>query len=159
MCHPAWGRALTAARRLNDFTQLRRVRDRIDREYARPLDLEPLARDLNLSPEQLSHKFHLAFGQSPYDYVMTRRVDRAMLLLRRGDLSVPEVCATVGCTSLNAFSTRFTERAGIPPTAYQRRTATTMPTGTAPRKPIRRQEAPAPEPRPAQRSEPSAKSS
>ncbi|MEV7006750.1 helix-turn-helix transcriptional regulator [Streptosporangium sp. NPDC051022] len=123
MCHPAWGRALTTAQRLNDLARLRRVRDRIDREYAQPLNVEALARGVNMSAGHLSRRFRLAYGESPYSYLMTRRIERAMALLRRGDLSVTEVCFAVGCSSLGTFSTRFTELVGMPPSVYQRRTA------------------------------------
>ncbi|WP_425566867.1 helix-turn-helix transcriptional regulator [Sphaerisporangium flaviroseum] len=90
MCHPAWGRALTAAQRLNDLARLRRVRDRIDREYAQPLNVEELARSVHMSAGHLSRQFRLAYGEPPYAYLMTRRIERAMALLRRGDLSVTE---------------------------------------------------------------------
>ncbi|GHH65334.1 transcriptional regulator [Streptosporangium violaceochromogenes] len=123
MCRPAWGRALTEAQRMNDLARLRRVRDRIDREYARPLNVETLARGVNMSAGHLSRRFRLAYGESPYSYLMTRRIERAMALLRRGDLSVTEVCFAVGCSSLGTFSTRFTELVGMPPSAYQRQTA------------------------------------
>jgi AraC-like DNA-binding protein len=117
MCHPSWARARAAAQRLRDLARLRRVRDRIDREYAQPLDVEALARGVNMPPGHLSRQFRLAYGQSPYAYLTARRVERAMALLRRGDLSVTEVCFAVGCASLGTFSTRFTELVGIPPTA------------------------------------------
>ncbi|TDD10432.1 AraC family transcriptional regulator [Nonomuraea deserti] len=123
MCHPAWGRALTAAVRLKDLARLRRVRDRIDREYAQPLNVEALARGVHMSAGHLSRQFRLAYGESPYAYLMTRRIERAMALLRRGDLSVTEVCFAVGCSSLGTFSTRFTELVGMPPSDYQRRAA------------------------------------
>ncbi|SBT37352.1 helix-turn-helix transcriptional regulator [Micromonospora auratinigra] len=123
MCHPAWGRARTEAQRLADLARLRRVRDRIDREYAQPLDVEALARAVHLSAGHLSRQFRLAYGESPYAYLMTRRVERAMALLRRGDLSVTEVCFAVGCSSLGTFSTRFTELVGVPPSVYRRRAA------------------------------------
>lgn len=123
MCHPAWGRALTEAQRMNDLARLRRVRDRIDREYAQPLNVEALARGVNMSAGHLSRQFRLAYGESPYAYLMTRRIERAMALLRRGDLSVTEVCFAVGCSSPGTFSTRFTELVGMPPSAYQRRVA------------------------------------
>ncbi|WP_424532321.1 helix-turn-helix transcriptional regulator [Sphaerisporangium viridialbum] len=112
-----------AAQHLNDLARLRRVRDRIDREYAQPLDVEALARGVNVSAGHLSRQFRLAYGESPYAYLMTRRIERAMALLRRGDLSVTEVCFAVGCSSLGTFSTRFTELAGMPPSAYRRRAA------------------------------------
>lgn len=89
MCNPAWGRARTEAQRLKDFARLRRVRDRIDREYAQPLDVEALARDAGMAAGHLSRQFRLAYGQSPYDYLMARRIERATLPLRRGDLAVP----------------------------------------------------------------------
>jgi AraC-like DNA-binding protein len=109
--------------RLQDLARLRRVRDRIDREYAQPLDVEALARDAHMSSGHLSRQFRLAFGESPYAYLMTRRIERAMALLRRGDLSVTEVCFAVGCSSLGTFSTRFTELVGMPPSAYRKQQA------------------------------------
>jgi AraC-like DNA-binding protein len=112
-----------SAQHLRDLTVLRRVRDRIDREYAQPLDVEALARGAHMSAGHLSRQFRLAFGESPYSYLMTRRIERAMALLRRGDLSVTEVCFDVGCSSLGTFSTRFTELVGEPPSAYRRHDA------------------------------------
>ncbi|OMH36985.1 helix-turn-helix transcriptional regulator [Tersicoccus sp. Bi-70] len=109
----------TTEQRRADLVRLRRVRDRIDREYARPLDVEALARGVNLSAGHLSRQFKLTFGESPYAYLMTRRIERAMALLRRGDLSVTEVCFTVGCQSLGTFSTRFAELVGMPPSVYR----------------------------------------
>ena len=109
-----------AAQRLRDLARLRRVRDRIDREFAQPLDVEALARGASMSAGHLSREFKLAFGESPYGYLMTRRIERAMALLRRGDLSVTDVCFAVGCSSLGTFSTRFTELVGIPPSTYRR---------------------------------------
>ena len=106
--------------RLQDLAWLRRVRGRIDREYAQPLDVEALARGAHMSAGHLSRQFKLAYGESPYAYVMTRRIERAMALLRRGDLSVTEVCFEVGCSSLGTFSTRFTELVGVPPSVYRR---------------------------------------
>lgn len=106
---------------LRDLVLLRRVRDRIDREYAAPLDVEELARGAHMSPGHLSRKFKAAFGESPYSYLMTRRIERAMTLLRRGDLSVTEVSLAVGCASLGTFSTRFTELVGMPPSVYRAR--------------------------------------
>ncbi|MEU5806008.1 helix-turn-helix transcriptional regulator [Streptomyces sp. NPDC047718] len=103
-----------------DLALLRRVRDRIDREYAQPLDVEALARGVHMSAGHLSRAFKRAYGESPYGYLMTRRIERAMALLRRGDLSVTEVCFEVGCASLGTFSTRFTELVGMPPSAYRR---------------------------------------
>ena len=104
---------------LRDLARLRRVRDRIDREYAQPLDVEALARGAHMSAGHLSREFKRAFGESPYSYLMTRRVERAMALLRRGDQSVTEVCFAVGCTSLGSFSARFTELVGMTPSAYR----------------------------------------
>ena len=112
--------------RLQDLARLRRVRDRIDREYAQPLDVEALARGAHMSAGHLSRQFRLAFGESPYSYLMTRRIERAMALLRRGDLSVTEVCFEVGCASLGTFSTRFTELVGVPPSTYRREAAGAM---------------------------------
>ena len=123
MCHPSWGRALAEAQRLRDLARLRRVRDRIDREYAQPLNVEALARDAHMSAGHFSRMFRAAYGESPYSYLMTRRIERAMALLRRGDLSVTEVCFEVGCASLGTFSTRFTELVGMPPSAYRREAA------------------------------------
>ena len=105
--------------RLRDLTLLRRVRDRMDREYAQPLDVEALARGVHMSAGHLSRQFKLAYGESPYSYLMTRRIERAMALLRRGDLSVTEVCFEVGCSSLGTFSTRFAELVGVPPSVYR----------------------------------------
>ena len=106
---------------LHDLARLRRVRDRIDREYAQPLDVEALACGAHMSAGHLSRRFRLAYGESPYAYLMTRRIERAMALLRRGDLSVTEVCFEVGCSSLGTFSTRFAELVGVPPSEYRRR--------------------------------------
>ena len=108
------------SQRLRDLARLRRVRDRIDREYAQPLDVEALSRGVHMSAGHLSRQFRLAYGESPYAYLMTRRIERAMALLRRGDLSVTEVCFAVGCASLGTFSTRFTELVGVPPSVYRR---------------------------------------
>jgi AraC-like DNA-binding protein len=105
---------------LEDLARLRRVRDRIDRDYAQPLDVADLARGVHLSAGHLSRQFRAAFGESPYSYLMTRRIERAMALLRRGDLSVTEVCFAVGCSSLGTFSTRFAELVGVPPSVYRR---------------------------------------
>ncbi len=106
---------------LRDLARLRRVRDRIDREYAQPLDVEALARGAHMSAGHLSREFKLAYGESPYSYLMTRRIERAMALLRRGDVSVTEVCFAVGFQSLGTFSTRFTELVGVSPSAYRAR--------------------------------------
>ena len=111
------------AQHLRDLARLRRVRDRIDREYAQPLDVEALARGAHMSAGHLSREFRRAYGESPYGYLMTRRIERAMALLRRGDLSVTEVCFAVGCSSLGTFSTRFTELVGVPPSTYRGQTA------------------------------------
>ena len=108
------------AQHLRDLARLRRVRDRIDREYAQPLDVEALARGVHMSAGHLSREFRAAYGESPYAYLMTRRIERAMTLLRRGDLSVTDVCFAVGCSSLGTFSTRFTELVGVPPSTYRR---------------------------------------
>jgi AraC-like DNA-binding protein len=110
---------------LRDLARLRRVRDRIDREYAQPLDVEALARGIGMSAGHLSRQFKLAYGESPYAYLMTRRIERAMALLRRGGLSVTDVCFAVGCASLGTFSTRFTELVGMSPSAYRVREADT----------------------------------
>jgi AraC-like DNA-binding protein len=109
-----------AAQRLGDLARLRRVRDRIDREYAQPLDVEALAGGAHMSAGHLSREFRNAYGESPYSYLMTRRIERAMALLRQGDMSVTDVCFAVGCSSLGTFSTRFTELVGVPPSAYKR---------------------------------------
>ena len=105
---------------LRDLARLRRVRDRMDREYRQPLDVEALASAVGMSAGHLSREFKAAYGESPYSYLMTRRIERAMALLRRGDLSVTEVCFEVGCASLGTFSTRFTELVGKPPSAFRR---------------------------------------
>ncbi len=115
--------ASAAKQQLRDLAALRRVRDRIDRDYAQPLDVEALARGAHISAGHLSREFRRAYGESPYSYLMTRRVERAMTLLRRGDLSVTEICFAVGCCSLGTFSTRFTELVGMPPSAYRRAAA------------------------------------
>jgi AraC-like DNA-binding protein len=119
------------AQRLIDLARLRRVRDRIDREYAQPLNVEALARDAHLSAGHLSRQFRLAYGESPYSYLMTRRIERAMALLRGSHLSVTEICFEVGSSSLGTFSTRFTELVGMPPSEYRRRVTGEM-AGIAP---------------------------
>jgi AraC-like DNA-binding protein len=137
-----------AEQHLRNLARLRRVRDRIDREYEQPLDVEALARDAHMSPGHFSRRFRLAFGESPYSYLMTRRIERAMALLRRGDLTVTEVCFAVGCSSLGTFSTRFTELVGVPPSVYRDQAANAT-AGMAPcvakqvTRPIRNREAPA----------------
>ena len=98
---------------------LRRARDRMDREYDRPLDVEALARSVHLSAGHFSREFKAAYGESPYSYLMTRRIERAMALLQRGDLSVTQVCFMVGYASLGTFSTRFTELVGMSPTDFR----------------------------------------
>jgi len=134
---------------LRDLARLRRVRDRIDREYAQPLDVEALARGVHMSAGHLSRQFKLAYGESPYSYLMTRRIERAMALLRRGDLSVTEVCMEVGCASLGTFSTRFSELVGMSPSAYRQAQAGTG-AGIVPclskhvTRPVRNREAPEP---------------
>ena len=140
-----------ATQHLTDLVWLRRVRDRIDREYAQPLDVEALARGAHMSAGHLSRQFRLAYGEPPYAYLMTRRIERAMALLRRGDLSVTEVCFMVGCSSLGTFSSRFTELVGVPPSVYRRQEADAtagMPPCLARQvtRPVRNREAPAPEP-------------
>jgi AraC-like DNA-binding protein len=144
-CSPA------PAHYLRDLARLRRVRDRIDREYAQPLDVDALARGVNMSSGHLSRQFRLAYGESPYSYLMTRRIERAMALLRRGDLSVTEVCFEVGCASLGTFSTRFTELVGVPPSTYKRdaeQATAGIPSCVAKQvtRPIRNREAPVAEP-------------
>jgi AraC-like DNA-binding protein len=139
----------TPAQHLRDLALLRRVRDRIDRDYAQPLDVEALARGAYMSSGHLSRQFKLAYGESPYGYLMTRRIERAMALLRRGDLSVTEVCFAVGCSSLGTFSSRFTELVGVPPSVYRRQAARAtagMPPCVAKQvtRPVRNREAAAP---------------
>ncbi len=139
-------RAATA-QHLRDLARLRRVRDRIDREFEQPLNVEALARDAHMSAGHLSRQFRIAYGESPYSYLMTRRIERAMALLRRGDLSVTEVCFTVGCSSLGTFSTRFTELVGVSPSVYRDqgvRVTAGMPPCIAKQvtRPIRNREAP-----------------
>ena len=132
----------------DDLVLLRRVRDRMDREYADPLNVEVLARGVNMSAGHLSRQFRLAYGESPYSYLMTRRIERAMALLRRGDVSVTDACFAVGCSSLGTFSTRFTELVGMSPSAYRREAAGAtegMPSCVAKQvtRPVRNREAPA----------------
>ena len=142
-------RSATEEQRLRDLKLLRKVRDRIDRDYAEPLDVEALARGVHMSAGHLSREFKKAFGESPYSYLMTRRVERAMALLRKGDLSVTDVCFAVGSSSLGTFSTRFTELVGVPPSVYREQGAQAtlgMPACIAKQvtRPIRNREAPAP---------------
>lgn len=134
---------------LPDLVRLRRVRDRIDREYAQPLDVMRLAQDAHMSAGHLSRQFRAAYGESPYSYLMTRRIERAMALLRRGGLTVTEVCFAVGCQSLGTFSTRFTELVGMPPSVYRRDQAEAtagIPSCVAKQisRPVRNKEAPGP---------------
>ncbi|MCW2951453.1 MAG: transcriptional regulator, AraC family [Conexibacter sp.] len=110
-----------AAQHLRDLAHLRRARDLMDREYARPLDVAALARAALMSTAHFSRQFRATYGETPYAYLMTRRIERAKALLRRGDLSVSEVCTAVGCTSLGSFSARFTQLVGETPTAYRAR--------------------------------------
>lgn len=134
-----------AEQRLAELRLLRQVRDRMDREFARPLDVAALARGANMSAGHLSRRFREAYGESPYSYLMTRRIERAMTLLRAGDLSVTEVCFTVGFSSLGTFSTRFTELVGVPPSVYRREADTlAIPPclSRAVTRPIRNREAP-----------------
>ena len=138
-----------AGQRLRDLAQLRRVRDRIDRQYAQPLDVEALARGASMSAGHLSREFRRAYGESPYGYLMTRRIERAMALLRRGDLTVTEVCFAVGCSSLGSFSSRFTALVGMAPSVYRREAADAtagIPSCLAARvtRPVRNREATAP---------------
>lgn len=137
---------MQAGQELEDLVRLRRVRDRIDREYARPLDVQALARDAYMSPGHFSRKFRKAYGESPYSYLMTRRIERAATLLRESELSVTEICFEVGCTSLGTFSSRFSELIGMPPSTYRQRakkSAAGLPPCLAKRvmKPIRNREA------------------
>ncbi|MFI6412708.1 helix-turn-helix transcriptional regulator [Streptomyces sp. NPDC050585] len=106
---------------LSDLVRLRRARDLMDRDYVEPLDVPALARAAHMSAGHFSRSFRAAFGETPYSYLMTRRIERAKALLRRGDLSVTEVCFAVGCTSLGSFSSRFTELVGMSPSAYRAR--------------------------------------
>lgn len=131
---------------LRDLARLRRVRDRIDRDYAQPLDVEALARGVHMSAGHLSRQFRRAYGESVYSYLMTRRIERAMALLRRGDLSVTAICFEVGCSSLGTFSTRFSQLVGVSPATYRRQCATAaegMPSCVAKQvtRPVRNQEA------------------
>lgn len=106
---------------LDELRRLRRARDRMDREYASPLDVPMLARTALMSTAHFSRRFRDAYGETPYSYLMTRRIERAKALLRRGELSVTDVCMAVGCTSLGSFSSRFTEIVGESPSDYRAR--------------------------------------
>lgn len=137
---------------LDTLVLLRRVRDRIDREFARPLDVEALARGIHLSAGHLSRQFRLAYGETVYQYLMTRRIERAMTLLRTTDDSVTDICFAVGCGSLGTFSTRFRELVGVSPSAYRAEGAVPLPgmPGCIVRqmtRPIRNREAPIRPPR------------
>jgi AraC-like DNA-binding protein len=139
----------SAHQRLRDLARLRQVRDRIDRDYVQPLDVEALARGGHMSTGHLSREFKRVYGESPYSYLMTRRIERAKALLDRGDLSVTEVCFAVGSSSLGTFSTRFTELVGMPPSVYRRQAARAtdgIPSCLAKQvaRPIRNREAPLP---------------
>ncbi|MHB1210374.1 MAG: helix-turn-helix transcriptional regulator [Acidimicrobiales bacterium] len=105
---------------LADLVQLRRVRDRMDRDYAQPLDVMALASTALMSPSHFSRKFLAAYGETPYSYLMTRRIERAKELLRHG-VSVTDACAEVGYSSLGSFSSRFREITGETPTQYAQR--------------------------------------
>ena len=105
---------------LADLAHLRRARDLMDREYARPLDVPAMARAALMSPAHFSRKFRAAYGETPYSYLMTRRIERAKALLRQG-MSVTDACMAVGCTSLGSFSSRFTEIVGETPSVYRAR--------------------------------------
>lgn len=139
----------SASARLTDLKRLRRVRDRIDRDYVQPLDVEALARGVHMSAGHLSREFKRVYGESPYSYLMTRRIERAKALLDRGDLSVTEVCFAVGCSSLGTFSTRFSELVGMPPSVYRQqshRATEGIPSCQAKQvsRPVRNREAPRP---------------
>jgi AraC-like DNA-binding protein len=133
---------------MRDLALLRRVRDRIDREYTEPLNVEALARGVHMSAGHLSREFKAAYGESVYSYLMTRRIERAMSLLRMGEMSVTEVCFAVGSSSLGTFSTRFTELVGMPPSVYKEKAADAtegIPACVAKQisRPVRNREAPA----------------
>lgn len=106
---------------LANLAHLRRARDLMDREYARSLDVAALARAALMSSAHFSRQFRAAYGETPYAYLMTRRIERAKALLRHGDLSVTEVCVAVGCSSLGSFSARFAQLVGETPTTYRAR--------------------------------------
>lgn len=133
----------------SDLIRLRRIRDRIDRDFATPLDVETLARGEHMSAGHLSRSFRTAYGESPYSYLMTRRIERAMALLRTGEMSVTDICFAVGCSSLGTFSTRFRELTGMSPSAYRDQSAAAGHSGIPAcvekqvSRPIRNREAPA----------------
>lgn len=118
MCHSG---GVANPRPLDDLVRLRQARDRMNRAYAEPWDMTTLARTALMSPGHFQRSFREAFGETPYTYLMTRRIERAKALLRRGDMTVTEVCFAVGCTSLGSFSSRFTELVGETPSAYRAR--------------------------------------
>jgi AraC-like DNA-binding protein len=119
VCHPEWARARARAHHLDELARLRRVRDRIDREYARPLDVEELARGAHMSVGHLGRGFREAYGRSPHSYLAARRVERAAVLLRHGGMSVAEALSAVGCSSPGTFGTRFAELLGTTPGAHR----------------------------------------
>ena len=106
---------------VRDLVRLRRAKDRMDREFEQPLNVPALASSAAMSTGHFQRSFKAAFGESPYSYLMTRRIERAKALLRTGETSVTDACFAVGCTSLGSFSTRFTELVGEPPSAYRAR--------------------------------------
>src|SRR6266404_9746706 len=106
---------------IRDLVRLRKAKDRMDREFDQPLDVPALAQSAAMSTGHFSRSFKAAFAESPYSYLMTRRIERAKALLRRGDVSVTDACFAVGCTSLGSFSSRFTELVGESPSAYRAR--------------------------------------
>jgi AraC-like DNA-binding protein len=110
---------------LQTLTYLRRARDLIDREYDRPLDVPTMAAHALMSPAHFSRLFRAAYGETPYNYLMTRRIERAMALLRAG-VSVTDACTAVGATSLGSFSASFTQIVGETPTAYRGREHTAV---------------------------------
>lgn len=142
---------MSTGKDLDTLVRLRRVRDMMDRDYAQPLDVESLARAVHLSSGHLSRQFRRAYGESPYSYLMTRRIERAMTLLRTTEASVTDICMAVGCQSLGTFSTRFGELVGVPPSVYRERGAPFQP-GMLPciarrlTRPIRNREAQPPAP-------------
>ena len=117
---------MVTSEELANLAHLRRARDLMDREYARPLDVAQLARAALMSTAHFARLFRASYGETPYAYLMTRRIERAKALLRRGDMSVTEVCLEVGCVSLGSFSARFTEIVGETPTAYRARDHSVM---------------------------------
>src|SRR5439155_4811619 len=106
---------------IRDLVRLRKAKDRMDREFEQPLDVPALARSAAMSAGHFSRSFKAAFGEGPYSYLMTRRIERAKALLRLGDVSVTDACFAVGCTSLGSFSSRFSELVGESPSAYRAR--------------------------------------